>query len=610
MTQRHPRVLDCAELAWENGTPVSRTSGDVYFSRADGVRESRLLFLEGNALPSRLPAAAGGFCIGETGFGTGLNFLLARRLFLDIAPASAGLHYVSFERSPLAEIDRSCFAAMLAARGEPALAADARRLSAIFPPPVAGWHRLVLDEGRVRLSLWLGDAAAGLADWAHGGGRSVDAWFLDGFAPSLNPELWEASLARQLAERSHAETTLATFSVARPVRDALGAAGFDLEKTPGPPGKREMLRGRGAPGWPRARRASDPGPITVAGAGLAGATVARACAERGLSVRVLDPIGVAARASGNAHAVLHPRLPLDDGPRAPFLLAAEGFTRAWLERSAWDHAFEARSVLQYPELRRPERLDKVRARFGELDGHLRWHEGEAPCMEWPRGGRASLPALVAALLDHDHIELEHRALPALSLEDPRTAPVALAAGTASDTLLATPLGLGRMRGQVTRVRSPAAPDLPILTGRGHAVPLADGWSVGSSYRRLEGPAGPGDLQASAAEREENLERLAAWGRLRGFEVDQSALRGAALEDWAGVRATSPDRAPVVGRLAKRLWASTGHASSGLLTCPLAAEAIAAALCGEPPVFDAEVTALLDPRRLLPAAALSRRSSGR
>jgi tRNA 5-methylaminomethyl-2-thiouridine biosynthesis bifunctional protein len=598
VTERHPRLLACAELDWQDGTPVSRSSGDIYFARTDGVRESRIVFLEGNELPRRLRTAPREFCIGETGFGTGLNFLLARRLFLDLAPPSARLHFVSFEHAPLREADRERFAAVLRARGETGLACDARQLSRQFPPPVAGWHRLVFDEGRVRLSLWLGDAVAGLTDWCHAAGRAADAWFLDGFAPSLNPELWAPSLARLVAARSRAGATLATFSVARSVRDALGDAGFALEKAPGPPGKREMLRGCAPGAW------ADPAPalprshVTVAGAGIAGATVARALAERGIAVRVLDPEGAATGASGNRHAVLHPRLPLDDGPRAAFLLAAAGFTHAWLERAPWAHAFEARPVLQFPERRRPERLERVRARFGDVDGHLRWHPGPAPLLEWPRGGRADLPALTKALLDHPAIDVRHEPLAPRHIAGERSDPLVLAAGAATDDLLDVPLGLGRMRGQLTRVHGLIAKEASILTGRGHAIPLADGWSVGSSYRRLDEASAPERQAPTAEERAENLERLRAWLSLRGLDGDPTALPADAMEDWVGVRANTPDRAPVVGLLSGGLWASTGHASSGLLTCPLAGEAIAAALCGEPPVFDAEVTALLAPSRLL------------
>ena len=593
MTSRHPRVLSCAELGWEGTTPRDLRTGDVYFSRRDGVEESRLVFLAGNGLPERLPTIRDRFCIGETGFGTGLNLLVARRLFLSVAPSDTVLHFVSFERAPLGRADRARFAAALQAAGQDALAADARRLDTLLPPPVAGWHRVVLDGGRIRLSLWLGEAEDGLADWRRHGRRDVDAWFLDGFAPALNPGLWAPELARSLAALSHRESTLATFSVARAVRDALGAAGFALEKTPGPPGKREMLRGRAPATWPTRRANAPPRPVTVIGAGLAGASVARALAERGHAVCVRDATGAAAGASGNRHAVLHPRLPVDGGPRAAFLLAAHAFARRWLEHSDRTGALTPRAVDQFTELRRPERLARVRASFGDLDGLLQWFGEEADLrMRWPDAGHVDLPHLVHALLDHASIELRtpEPATPfALAGADP-DAPTILAAGAATGALVDPPLPIGRMRGQLTRLRGTVPSDTPVLTGRGHAVPLADGWSVGSSYVRDGGDGPPTD-----AERDANLERLRAWFGV----LDQPLGDLEVIEDWAAERATAPDRSPLIGELAPGLWTSTAHASSGLVTCPLGAEAIAARLAGEPPVLDAELEALVAPRRLLP-----------
>jgi tRNA 5-methylaminomethyl-2-thiouridine biosynthesis bifunctional protein len=591
VTSRHPRVLPCAEIGWEGATPRSALRGDVYFSRRGGVEESRLLFLEGNDLQARLALTRDRFCIGETGFGTGLNFLVARRRFLEAAPGSAELHFVSMEHAPVSRADRARFAATLEQSGHARLAVDARLLDARLPSPVQGWHRIVLDGGRVRLSLWLGEADAGLLDWARQGRHSVDAWFLDGFAPSLNPELWTPALTRQLADLSHRETTLSTFSVARTVRDALGAAGFAVTRAPGPPGKREMLVGRGSAQWPRRPAPASARPATVIGAGLAGASSARALAERGHTVLVRDAVGPAAGASGNRHAVLHPRLPADGSDRAALLLTAHGFARSWLDDPLWAAAFTAREVVQFTEPRRPERLGRVRASFGDLDGLLAWDgEGAALRMRWPDAGHVDLPRLIESLLDHPAITLEVAPVDALSTGDGGAAGLTvLAAGAATAGLVDPPLPLGRMRGQLTQMRAVVPPNVPVLTGRGHAVPLGDLWSVGSSYVR-DGDDGP----PTAGERAANVERLRAWLAVLG--APDAPLEVCA--DWTGVRATAPDRSPLVGELDRDLWVSAAHASSGLVTCPLAAEAIAARLAGEPPVLDADLEALLAPRRFL------------
>ena len=593
-------MLDTADVAWEGTTPISRSVGDVYFSRRGGIEESRAVFLDGNELPRRFRDVRDSMIVGETGFGTGLNFLVARERFLRLAPSSAVLHFVSFEHAPLARADRARFAARLHEQSVPELTAGAHDLIDTHPAPIRGWHRRVFDGGRVRLSLWLGDAAEGLEDWQRQGGRGADAWMLDGFAPSKDDGLWQPGVARALAARSAAGATLATFTVARTVRDALIDAGFNLNKRPGVLGKRDMLVGQLSE--PTRIAQTPPSAIRIAGAGLAGATLARACAERGLDVTVHDPQGPAGRASANHHAVLHPRLPLEDGGRPLILIAAEGFTRQWLTRAAWADTFTPAKVRQATEVRRPDRLGKLRARFGSLDGRIAWGAGEE--LVWTHGGHADLPHLVNHLLTHERIEL--RPDPLTVTQSATDGITLIAAGTMSRALLAEHLGaqgapLGRMRGQLTRTfmsNPPAAG--AILTGRGHAVPLADGWSVGSSYVRLSAQEAPTDVSASTEERLENLARLDAWHAYLG----RQAPAVSSATDWAEVRTTAPDRTPLAGQVVPGVWCSTAHASSGLLTCPLAAEFIASALCAEPPVLSSNLRALLAPDRF------SRRSDAR
>jgi glycine/D-amino acid oxidase-like deaminating enzyme len=261
-------------------------------------------------------------------------------------------------------------------------------------------------------------------------------------------------------------------------------------------------------------------------------------------------------------------------------------------------------VLQFAETRRPERLARVLERFVHADPRLAVQRfGGESTLAFPDAGRADLPALIAAALAEDRIVLRREAVEAL--EHGPSAPavrlrggerlrpdvVVLAAGTATATLAPALARLGRMRGQLTRVRTAAAPGpLPVLTGRGHAVPLADGWVTGSSYVRDGAPGPP-----TAAERRENLERLARWGAV--FAASAFAEDAEPVEEFTGVRCTVPDRMPVVGLLAPGLAVTTGHASSGLTTCPLAGEWIAAALCGEAPVADGELRVAADPCRL-------------
>lgn len=220
-----------ADIRWEdNAAPVSVAYGDVYFSRESGLLETEHVFLAGNKLQERL-GQADSFTIGETGFGTGLNFLLACRLFEKVARPNAHLHFLSIEKHPLshADIERALAAF-------PEVKTDADELLRSYPPAIPGLHRIHLSE-HIHLTLAHGDGAEMLPLLE----ASVDAWFLDGFAPAKNPDMWNETMFSQVKRLSHIGTTAATFTVAGAVQRGLRAAGFTVEKVKGFGRKREML---------------------------------------------------------------------------------------------------------------------------------------------------------------------------------------------------------------------------------------------------------------------------------------------------------------------------------------------------------------------------------
>jgi tRNA 5-methylaminomethyl-2-thiouridine biosynthesis bifunctional protein len=198
------------------------------------------VFLNGNRLPERFAALRDGqdFVIGETGFGTGLNFVCAWRLFEQVAPADAALEYHSVERFPLAVDEMRAALALW-----PALQMQAQALCAAWPGTAAGRHRL--SFGRMRLLLDIDDVAAALPRWA---GDSIDAWFLDGFAPAKNPAMWSAAVLAEAARASRLGATFATYTSAGWVRRGLQRCGFEVQRVPGFGSKREMLVGRLAAG--------------------------------------------------------------------------------------------------------------------------------------------------------------------------------------------------------------------------------------------------------------------------------------------------------------------------------------------------------------------------
>lgn len=214
------------EIDWRaGGVPVSRRFDDPFFSLENGLAETRHVFLAGNDLPARL---APGFHIAELGFGTGLN-LVAAALAWDAAGIEGPLHFTSFEAFPLS-------------------GADARAALASFPEaaPFAAAIAAALDgDGRIETPtlsarIIFGDARDTLPAWEG----TADAWFLDGFAPARNPELWEPALLKAVAGHTAQGGTCATYSAAGAVRAALTDAGFEVKRVPGYGRKRHMVRGR------------------------------------------------------------------------------------------------------------------------------------------------------------------------------------------------------------------------------------------------------------------------------------------------------------------------------------------------------------------------------
>lgn len=210
---------------WKDGTPVSTLFDDPYFSLADGLAETRHVFLAGNDLPARF---RDGFRIAELGFGTGLN-LIATVLAWQAAGAPGRFSFTSFEAFPMPAADMD---AALAAFPE------ARAAAGPFLDAWAGGHR-AFAFGPADVTVIVGDARETLPAWL---GRA-DAWFLDGFSPAKNPELWSEDLLGQVARHTAADGTFATYTAAGFVRRALASAGFQVERSSGYGRKRHMSRG-------------------------------------------------------------------------------------------------------------------------------------------------------------------------------------------------------------------------------------------------------------------------------------------------------------------------------------------------------------------------------
>lgn len=328
-----------ADLAWnEDDAPFSSRFGDIYFSAEDGLAETRHIFLEGNGLPAAW-AGKTDFTIAETGFGTGLNFCAAVQLWLETWPRDGLLHYVSIEGFPLNADE--CFRAL---KHWPELEPIAKALRGRYPEPVPGMHRIHFPDWGVVLTLAIGEAGAVLS----GLHARIDAWFLDGFAPSKNPEMWREEVLSEVARLAVPGGSLATFTAAGAVRRSLAALGFEIHKVPGFGRKRDMVVARKAPDSPGRQAALSARAVTIrersrldrvaiVGGGIAGASLVRALRRRGMDPVLYDGAGPCSGASGNAYALVTPRMDAGDSAVARFFAAAYRYAIAqYGEGDGWD----------------------------------------------------------------------------------------------------------------------------------------------------------------------------------------------------------------------------------------------------------------------------------
>ena len=603
-------------LDWRDGQPFSRRFGDVYFSRAGGLEETRHVFLAGNRLPERFASLTSDatFVIGETGFGTGLNFLCAWQLFQRSAPPGARLHFVSTELDPLSGEELEA-----ALRLWPELSAHRRGLTRQDRVPAPGWHRFAFDAGRVHLTLLVGDARQTL----HRLQGHADAWFLDGFAPAKNPELWEPGLLRAVAERSRTNATAATYSCAGSVRSALSAAGFHAWKAPGFGAKREMLCARlergGSPQRPPAERRA-----AVIGGGLAGCAAADSLAQRGWQTTLIERReALAAEASGNPQGVLYARLSAHGTPLGRLVQAGyQHALRLLRERlpcdgESWSDCAVLQLAFDAQEARRHAALlalglppDLLRGASAEEASALAGVELARGGLLVPGGGWVHPPALCRELASHDRIALHDRREAVELQRSPdgwrvlqadaciaETPVVVIAAGAASAGLPQTShLPLRLNRGQITLLpATPASAVLrAVLCGEGTAVPARGGLhSTGATFARAPGTA------VTAADHAQNLAMLARLSPVLYDALGGATLDPARLAGRAGVRCGSPDYLPLVGPLDESrtgLLVSTAHGSRGLITAPLSGEVLASWLEDEPaPLPDDLMQALLPGR---------------
>jgi tRNA 5-methylaminomethyl-2-thiouridine biosynthesis bifunctional protein len=633
--------LQAATLAYTpDGTPFSAAYGDVYHTASGGLGQARHVFLRGNGLPERWQGREC-FVIVETGFGLGLNFLATWAAWRDDPQRCARLHFISVEKHPFRAADLATLYAAWPATSEAAalapLAPLAEQLQRHWPTLLPGFQRLHFDGGRVTLTLIFGDAARGLPQLD----ARADAFYLDGFSPARNPELWSPELCATLSRLAAPGATLATWSVASGVRESLTACGWSLTKAQGFSGKRHMLCGT----WP-GETPQKPAPqrhAIVIGAGIAGSSAAERLAARGWTVDVIDRESAAGQGgSGNLAGVLRPLPSLDDNRvsqiiRACFLyarrhfaaLADAGLPLRWGATGALhlarDEAQEAAQKCTVDRQGPPADYLRFvgRAEASQLAG---WPVAAGgwwfPCSGWVQPPSACISNLArhgALIRPHfgrrvDRIERVGELWRAFDAADQMIAeaPVLILAN-AADTRRFAPtahLPLRAARGQVSHL--PARPDSApkvVVCRLGYVTPEVDGRRCAGASFLLD----DGETALRAEEHAENLEKLDFM--LPGFAA---GLAADALDGRVGFRPVSPDRLPLVGAVGDAaaidpatpsrplkdmpripgLYVINGFGARGIVWSALATELLACLIAGEPLPLEAELAAALDPARFL------------
>ncbi|KLW06061.1 bifunctional tRNA (5-methylaminomethyl-2-thiouridine)(34)-methyltransferase MnmD/FAD-dependent 5-carboxymethylaminomethyl-2-thiouridine(34) oxidoreductase MnmC [Enterobacter hormaechei] len=637
------------------GTPVSRDFDDVYFSNDNGLEETRYVFLDGNHLGTRFPEHPRRlFVVAESGFGTGLNFLTLWQAFDCFRAAYPEatlqrLHFISFEKFPLTAHDLR-----LAHQRWPELAHWAEQLQTQWPPAMGGCHRLILDDGRVTLDLWLGDINDLTDKLDDSMNQKVDAWFLDGFAPAKNPDMWSPHLFSAMARLARPGATLATFTSAGFVRRGLQEAGFTMRKTKGFGRKRDMLVGvmeqdlaipAQAPWF--ARRASTSREVAIVGGGIASALLSLALLHRGWQVTLYcADEAPATGASGNRQGALYPLLSAHDPALFQFFPAAFTFARRLYDSLpvAFDHDWCGVTQLGWDEKSQQKITQMLSLGLPEDIAHAVTAQQVAETagvdtgcggIQYPLGGWLCPAELTSAAIAlgqsrgltvhyaHKVQSLSRTAHWELRFADGKEAQhasVVLANGhhisqfTQTASLPVYPVG-----GQVSHI--PTAPQLSklrqVLCYDGYLTPQnpSNGHHcIGASYHR-----GETDMHYSEADQQQNRQRLvdsfpdASWAK----EVDVS--EGQAR---CGVRCATRDHLPMAGNVPDydatlevyqdladsketavsapvhpELFMLGGLGSRGLCSAPLLAEALAAQMSDEPVPLDRVTLAGLNPNRL-------------
>ena len=640
--------IDLASIDWSKNTPKSTVFNDIYYNTIDGIEEANYVFLQGNNISYRL-ANSDIHTIAETGFGTGLNFLNTAQAFLQLNTDGDKLHFISAEKFPL---DKSALQKVY--NEWPQFKEITDQLLSQYPPQVAGFHRISLFDGKIQLTLMLGDATDCLSKLV----ATIDAWYLDGFSPSKNPDMWTPELFKEVAAYSiPKQTTLATFTSASKIRKSLQAVGFDIQKRSGFGMKREIIAGlfnkhhsqpKSNKPWFGIPEADTPKAVTIIGGGLAGCSTAHALAQRGVKVTIIEKAQrLASGGSGNRQGALYAKLPISPTKQGELHLSGFLYSVNFLkqldpQQTLWSQCGVAQLATTDKEDERQQALinnghypselvlHKSAAELSGITGSEIRHNG----LFFPTAGWVSPVEFCKSLTSHPNINVVQDQISSIEYSDNQwllsntsgeqhhcTHLILCNAELANQFTETSHLPLKAIRGQVSITQSEAQlTELKtVVCGDGYISPsLNNQFCFGATFD-LKGKT----LDVTDTDHQKNLVKLS--NALPNFHQELISSN-TLLDGRTAYRCSTPDYKPIVGpapiyndyidqyaKLRKdknwrfdnaeakhhpNLFINTGHGSKGLITCPISAELLASMICNEPLPLPKDLIDAINPSRFI------------
>ncbi len=576
--------LQQASIKWdEQGQPKSEEFDDFYFNTDSGIDESRFVYINPSNLQQRWQQHSGSFTLLETGFGTGLNFIttwLEWREFQrdNSEQVSNHLHFISIEKFPLNKDQLTQALGLF-----PQLKHLSDQLIAEYPLLVKGFHSLQFKDQNLTLTLIFDDVSSALPQL----NGPIDAWYLDGFSPAKNPDMWTEDLYSSMAQLSREHTSLATFTAAGDVRRGLSAAGFKLNKVPGFGVKREMMHGTFMQSQgPLLNKFDHIKPwlspekqtikhIAIIGAGIAGCTTAYALARRGIKVTIIDQHGIATEASGNPQGAMYAKLAAGEATHSNIYIQGYLQSLRWLKQQlkpgdGWDNCGLIQLASSEKEVKRQQKFIENTDYPDQLLHSLSQEQASAisgltmNCggLFFPDAGWVSPQRLCQQLLKHPLIKLEQKAITKVAKsgdqwqlitdkneaqQDKVYSHVIIACANQSQKLLPDCyLPTKSIRGQLTYLSDNNKSDIKlktVLCGKGYIAPANNGsFCLGASYNIKDD-----ETEMRLSDHQKNLEYLEDFGQeFQQLHQELKQQEPQSFPGRTGFRCTTPDYLPIAG----------------------------------------------------------------